>query len=304
MPKTGIPIDADDNDEETFLVIGIDFGTSQSGVAWAFSTSPDDVAIISSWKADSRRAADDEKCPSSISYDEDGNVTCWGFHTINDTGDRFKNFKLLLSQATRDDPKNEPLVKELATLKARNKKPVDVAADYLRCLWAHTLRTLESTSTIETRVAIDNARFKVVLTVPAIWDHAAQDLTRRAAKQAGILANRHGRSTVMDIISEPEAAALAFFNDSNLKGQIDLKAGDSFVVCDAGGGTVDLISYKIEGLSPLSLSMCSEPTGLYSHSVSCYNQLINCDHRRYLWRCLSRRPFRKANENLSLRPSL
>jgi hypothetical protein len=29
-----------------------------------------------------------------------------------------------------------------------------------------------------------------------------------------------------------------------------LKVGDSFVLCDAGGGTVDLISYTITKLSP------------------------------------------------------
>lgn len=29
-----------------------------------------------------------------------------------------------------------------------------------------------------------------------------------------------------------------------------LKTGDSFVVCDAGGGTVDLISYEVSALTP------------------------------------------------------
>ena len=32
-----------------------------------------------------------------------------------------------------------------------------------------------------------------------------------------------------------------------------LKIGDAFVICDAGGGTVDLISYEIAGLKPLEL---------------------------------------------------
>ena len=161
----------------------------QSGVAWAFSTSPNDVSIISSWKADSRRASNDKKCPSSISYDKDGNVTCWGFLTINDTGDRFKNFKLLLSKTAGDDPKNEPLLKELAALQALNKSPVDVTADYLSCLWKHKMKVLKSKSRMENRLAIDNARFKVVLTAPAIWDYAAQDLTQKAARKAGYFSN-------------------------------------------------------------------------------------------------------------------
>ena len=30
-----------------------------------------------------------------------------------------------------------------------------------------------------------------------------------------------------------------------------IKVGDTFVLCDAGGGTVDLISYKVAALKPL-----------------------------------------------------
>jgi len=131
---------------------------------------------------------------------------------------------------------------------------------------------LNSTSRTETKVAIDNSPFKVVLTVPAIWDHAAQDLTRRAAKKAGILVPRLGKNTTLEMISEPEAAALAFFNDANLKGQIGLEASftrdkldcmsvadnekskDSFVVCDAGGGTVVGFLPKCSALATDNLS--------------------------------------------------
>ena len=49
----------------------------------------------------------------------------------------------------------------------------------------------------------------------------------------GILATRNGKKTTLDMISEPEAAALAFFNDPNLSGQINLKADltCSMIVC-------------------------------------------------------------------------
>ena len=142
---------------------------------------------------------------------------------MDDIGKRFTNFKLLLSQETREDPRNEPLVRQLAGLEALEKKPVDVAADYLRCLWEHTMQKLKTTPREETRLAIEMVRFKVVLTVPASWDHAAQDLTHKAAKQAGILSKKHSRKTTLEMISEPEAAALAFFTDLRLKGQLDLK---------------------------------------------------------------------------------
>lgn len=31
----------------------------------------------------------------------------------------------------------------------------------------------------------------------------------------------------------------------------NVKVGDTFVLCDAGGGTVDLISYKVSALKPI-----------------------------------------------------
>ena len=45
------------------------------------------------------------------------------------------------------------------------------------------------------------------------------------------------------MISEPEAAALATIQPSQLK------VGDNIVTTDAGGGTIDLIPYEIKYLS-------------------------------------------------------
>ncbi len=50
----------------------------------------------------------------------------------------------------------------------------------------------------------------------------------------------------MTLIKEPEAAALYTMHSLDFS----LNIGDVFVVCDAGGGTVDLISYEVLGLSP------------------------------------------------------
>lgn len=56
--------------------------------------------------------------------------------------------------------------------------------------------------------------------------------------------------TKVSCISEPEAAAN--FTISAMATKI-LDVGDNFVVCDAGGGTVDLITYKITELTPLKI---------------------------------------------------
>jgi actin-like ATPase involved in cell morphogenesis len=48
------------------------------------------------------------------------------------------------------------------------------------------------------------------------------------------------------LIKEPEAAALYTMHSLDFA----MKEGDAFVVCDAGGGTVDLISYEVARLTP------------------------------------------------------
>ena len=57
-----------------------------------------------------------------------------------------------------------------------------------------------------------------------------------------------GKSESLKIVSEPEAAAIYAFRVTHPN---DIKIGDTFVLCDAGGGTVDLISYTVSSLNPI-----------------------------------------------------
>lgn len=66
----------------------------------------------------------------------------------------------------------------------------------------------------------------------------ADILWAKAAKMAGL--------HPVSLIKEPEAAAL--YTLQSLK--FSLEEGNVFVICDAGGGTVDLISYQVEAVSP------------------------------------------------------
>jgi hypothetical protein len=64
-----------------------------------------------------------------------------------------------------------------------------------------------------------------IITVPAIWTDRAQNRTRVCAEKAGM--------SFLQIISEPEAAGIFALDTMP---NIGLKVGDTFVVCDAGGG--------------------------------------------------------------------
>ncbi|KAF4630724.1 hypothetical protein G7Y89_g7418 [Cudoniella acicularis] len=224
----------EEDDEETSISISIDLGTTFSGIAWALSTSPKNINPISSWDSDLPLNSDLHKVPSVLTYNSKGEVTSWGYKLDADRHP-LSWFKLLLSEAA-----SEKLAKEqferyqaLQTLLQRfDKDPVQVVADYLRCLWSH------ATGIIQDAVGVfvwENVSLKITITVPAIWDHTAQELTKQAAEIAGLLKRR---GTVLVLVGEPEAAAMAVFEEMTPLERKRFKVGDGFVVCDAGGGTV------------------------------------------------------------------
>ena len=57
-----------------------------------------------------------------------------------------------------------------------------------------------------------------------------------------------GQGDRLQIISEPEAAATYALDALDPH---DIRVDDTFVLCDAGGGTVDLISYTVSELRPM-----------------------------------------------------
>jgi molecular chaperone DnaK (HSP70) len=196
-----------------------------SGVAWALSTSPNDIVIISSWETeDIPRSTDLHKVPSILTYNSSGEVTSWGYR-LDEERNAISWFKLLLSeQATQKLAEDQPDRYERlqVLLKNFNKEPVDVAADYLRSIWKHVKNDIEEK--IDDWLW-DNLKLKIVLTVPAIWDHKAQEMTRKAAEKAGLLEKA---STSLELIGEPESAALEVFTEMRIQKRGNLNVRMSF----------------------------------------------------------------------------
>jgi hypothetical protein len=186
----------------------------QSGVGWALSKHPEEKFHIYSWGLYSTN----EKVDTRISYDRNGKVSSWGFQEVPEGDHQFKYFKLLLSDdGTAAAKKLGDTSNDIAQMSLLKKKPVDVAADFLGCLWEHTVKYFRENEAELFAIL----PFKVVLTVPANWDHKAQGRTRDAAVKAGILKPLKGRrtvkSTTLDIVSEPEACALTVFGEAQKK---------------------------------------------------------------------------------------
>ncbi|KAF8978265.1 hypothetical protein BGZ46_006647 [Entomortierella lignicola] len=111
--------------------------------------------------------------------------------------------------------------------------------------------------------------FRYCLTVPAMWSDKAKGVMRKAAVKANIITENDHPDRLM-LVSEPEAAAL--YCERMCK-QFDLNNGDRFMICDAGGGTVDLIVYEIA--STIQRRRLSEVTK--GHGASCGSMFIDLE---------------------------
>lgn len=130
-----------------------------------------------------------------------------------------------------------------AQLLRKGKNAQSVVADYLSQLWKHAKTVLERRWPF-----LSTTKLEVILTVPAVWSDAAKDATLTAAKRAGMGSN-------ITLISEPEAAAVYTMKSMQPS---ELRPGDNYIVCDAGGGTVDLIAFNIKQVSPLRVEESAE----------------------------------------------
>lgn len=243
------------------LVIGIDFGTTFSGVSWLFCVPgrlPDQPQIVRKWPSQFAKNNEQGKVPPAVYYDKDTGGMSWGYNIPSDVKP-LQWLKLLIlkhSDWPGDHAQSTRLVTTMAMLDDLNKTAVEVIADYLREIWTHSLDAIKRA---KGRNLVEATPIHVVLTVPAIWKEYARDEMRKAVDEAGILRNRLGGPTTLELISEPEAAALSTIPE--LGDQGDLAVDDSFVVCDCGGGTVDIISYLVGKTEPLTVKECVEGDG-------------------------------------------
>lgn len=133
----------------------------------------------------------------------------------------------------------------------------DVIHDFLSAIYKHVMATLHRRVD---RVVIQQAIVSFALTVPAIWSDLARKKIHDAATRAGM-----EQPSPLQIYSEPECAAVYALKDLD---DIDsLRTNNRILVCDAGGGTVDVVTYEILQISPLTITECTVGTGDYCGST-------------------------------------
>ncbi|CCC12214.1 unnamed protein product [Sordaria macrospora k-hell] len=221
---------------------------SYSGVSWTFSGNPDVIRDVRGWPSIDPSLRDEVQIPTQV----DLGTGDWGYK-IPRNHDPIRWFKLLLlnDQDAKEDVRNSQYLgrarQQLERLpEYAGDGVVDLIAKFLKNMWDHALQDIE-----REMGNIDTLPLKVAVTVPAIWPVYAREKLKEAARRAGINARRRIGETKLILVEEPEAAALSTLYEQ--RDHPNINVGETFIVCDCGGGTVDIISYEVTSTDPFQV---------------------------------------------------
>ncbi|KAI9330672.1 hypothetical protein DFJ73DRAFT_899862 [Zopfochytrium polystomum] len=122
-------------------------------------------------------------------------------------------------------------------------KAVDVIGGLLGHIKGASLKQVR----LATRATINEDDVLWVVTVPAIWREGAKKLMREAAETGGLI--RSGNSASLLFALEPEAASMWCLTNS----QLAAEKGNTIVVADCGGGTIDVTVHTIVDASEITV---------------------------------------------------
>ncbi|OKL64182.1 hypothetical protein UA08_00533 [Talaromyces atroroseus] len=187
--------------------------------------------------------------------------------------------KLLLDHSVHTKHIRAQLSTTVRDLRARKliRDETDIIADFLKHLLRHTRSQMESQYDYHNDCSVE-----FVLCVPAMWTEKAlrtmQNAITRALRESEFIENSNHDVDNLFIVTEPEAASTYVLDKSG-----EITPGDCFVLLDAGGGTVDAITYKVKSKYPLRLEREEfEPEG-----ALCGSSYLNEEFEKLLWHRLA-----------------
>ncbi|KAI0704715.1 hypothetical protein C8Q76DRAFT_631269 [Earliella scabrosa] len=247
------------------LVLGVDVGTTYSGVAYAILDPGELPKIHSVTRFPGQEAhAGDSKIPSILYYCQDGTVHTAGAEAAA-PGIEFEAddndlifvewFKLHLRPERLDSIEIQR--SDLPPLPP-GKDVVDVFADFLRYLYTCAQNYIRGTHANGDSLWISlEDRIKIILSHPNGWEGLQQGKMRQAAVKGGLVPNTRSGHDRVHFVTEGEAS-LNFCVHSGLTTET-LQEGQSVVIVDAGGGTVNISSYTFLSSSPVSVEEVTSP---------------------------------------------
>jgi molecular chaperone DnaK (HSP70) len=225
-----------------------------------------DISTVQTWPGEGRDRDFEWKTPTVIAYGTENGFQGikWGF-TVEPGMVSYSWTKLLLDKnapkGKYDDPTLAKIARKGMLELPRGKSAQDVCEDYLREVRKYVFARLDKEKGED---FMKLTPMECWITVPATWLDEAQDATRQAAIGAGF-ASRTMDS--INVIPEPEAAAICALKKLTVPGTqgslkvscnpppesplLTYETGDNIMICDCGGGTVDLTTYSITATYPV-----------------------------------------------------
>ncbi|QDS75662.1 hypothetical protein FKW77_007196 [Venturia effusa] len=254
------------------IVLAVDYGTTFSGIAWMHNdgeTAITDrgVEVLDTWPRQTN-----PKVPSAISYDKirsgQPSKAQWGYD-IDNTSTVIRWTKSSLGRqkpltelrALKSLAENLKLVNDLRVQRNLlghtdkdipphlSKSAPDIVSDYLselaRCWHSHIVGLGQFT--------LEHVPLDIVITHPANWPYEAMNAIYRAVNAT--FGSRHLFAAFRNVSfsSEPESCALYTVREVLFRHTASIRTGECFIMCDAGGGTIDLVSFRVISREPLEL---------------------------------------------------
>ncbi|CAG8527368.1 9814_t:CDS:10 [Ambispora leptoticha] len=260
------------------VVVGIDFGTTYSGFSYANVKTPNKIETNDIWL----ETQGEFKTNTVIRYDNKFNVVKWGLPALAEKISRkSKNsksediqiaelFKLHLGEIADEKKPKLPL----------GLNPRKAVTDYL----CEIGKLMKAKISDRWPGLIYFKHVRIILTVPVEYDEKVRAIMRQCAYDAELLLTVESEN--LEFTTEPEAAAMYCLETLS---EHPLNEGDSFMIVDCGGGTVDL---TVRTLLPNSkLSEMTESTGDF-----CGSTYIDKEFKKFLARKIGLSAFRLLEE--------
>ncbi|KAM8852813.1 heat shock 70 kDa protein 12A isoform 4-T4 [Synchiropus picturatus] len=242
------------------VVVAIDFGTTSSGYAYAFTKEPECIHTMRRWEGGDPGVSN-QKTPTTILLTPDRKFHSFGYaardfyHDLDPSESKqwlyLEKFKMKLHTTA-----NLSIDTDLQAANGKRVKALDIFAYALAFFKEQALKELSD----QTGREFDNNDVRWVITVPAIWKMPAKQFMREAAYKSGLVSRDNPEQLIISL--EPEAASI-YCRKLRLHQMVDLTQstqnglsptenvgsgmtqGDRYVVVDCGGGTVDLTVHQI-----------------------------------------------------------
>ncbi|KAM3862763.1 heat shock 70 kDa protein 12A [Diretmus argenteus] len=188
------------------VVVAIDFGTTSSGYAYAFTKEPECIHTMRRWEGGDPGVSN-QKTPTTILLTPDRKFHSFGYaardfyHDLDPSESKqwlyLEKFKMKLHTTA-----NLSIDTDLLAANGKRVKALDIFAYALAFFKEQALKELSDQMGSE----FDNNDVRWVITVPAIWKMPAKQFMREAAYKSGLVSRENPEQLIIAL--EPEAASI------------------------------------------------------------------------------------------------